>query len=219
MGSSIGFSDDQYHKPISNEVLEAYISNGSHISYSKTGNRKDEDILHSGFSNHGYSLSERSDKIRIFRDYVLDLVYLTAKGNLSGYGDGSFDFLDETSQGFSIIDYTLDKYCFENLLLSSKVGEKDSIFRGKAKILKKEYNSSYFGDSIDRRDYMETVQKILLVITIIGAINWGLIGILDFNLVDTIFGAGSMLSRIIYSLVGISGLINIGILFNHIESR
>ena len=34
---------------------------------------------------------------------------------------------------------------------------------------------------------METVQKILLVITIIGAINWGLIGILDFNLVDTIF--------------------------------
>ena len=31
---------------------------------------------------------------------------------------------------------------------------------------------------------METVQKILLVITIIGAINWGLIGILDFNLVD-----------------------------------
>lgn len=69
MGSSIGFSDDQYHKPISNEVLEAYISNGPHISYSKTGNRKDEDILYSGFSNHGYSLSERSDKIRIFRDF------------------------------------------------------------------------------------------------------------------------------------------------------
>ena len=54
---------------------------------------------------------------------------------------------------------------------------------------------------------METVQKILLVITIIGAINWGLIGILDFNLVDTIFGAGSLFSRIIYSLVGIAGLI------------
>ena len=40
---------------------------------------------------------------------------------------------------------------------------------------------------MDRRDYMETVQKILLVITIIGAINWGLIGILVFNLVDAIF--------------------------------
>ena len=66
---------------------------------------------------------------------------------------------------------------------------------------------------------METVQKILLVITIIGAINWGLIGILDFNLVGTIFGAGSLFSRIIYSLVGIAGLINIGILFNHIEAK
>ncbi|MCI6107853.1 MAG: DUF378 domain-containing protein [bacterium] len=66
---------------------------------------------------------------------------------------------------------------------------------------------------------METVQKILLVITIIGAINWGLIGVLDFNLVDTIFGVGSLFSRIIYSLVGISGLINIGILFNHIEVK
>ena len=66
---------------------------------------------------------------------------------------------------------------------------------------------------------METVQKILLVITIIGAINWGLIGVLDFNLVDTIFGVGSLFSRIIYSLVGISWLINIGILFNHIEVK
>lgn len=81
------------------------------------------------------------------------------------------------------------------------------------------YNFSISVHSMDRRDYMETVQKILLVITIIGAINWGLIGILDFNLVDTIFGIGSLFSRIIYSLVGICGLINIGILFNHIEAK
>ena len=64
---------------------------------------------------------------------------------------------------------------------------------------------------------METLQKICLVVTIIGAINWGLIGILDFNLVETLFGEGG-LARIIYSLVGITGLINIGILFNHLES-
>ena len=51
-----------------------------------------------------------------------------------------------------------------------------------------------------------------LVITIIGAINWGLIGILDFNLVAAIFGDGSLLSKIVYTLVGISGLVNIGIL-------
>ena len=59
---------------------------------------------------------------------------------------------------------------------------------------------------------MSILQKICLSVTIIGAINWGLIGLLDFNLVDTIFGVGSTLSRIIYILVGITGLINIGIL-------
>ena len=60
---------------------------------------------------------------------------------------------------------------------------------------------------------MQTLQKICLLLTIIGAINWGLIGIFDFNLVDTIFGTGALLSRIIYSLVGIAGLINIYLLF------
>ena len=65
---------------------------------------------------------------------------------------------------------------------------------------------------------METLQKTCLVLTIIGAINWLLIGIINFNLVDTIFGVNSILSTIIYILVGIAGLINIGILFNHIEA-
>ncbi len=60
---------------------------------------------------------------------------------------------------------------------------------------------------------MQTLQKIALVFTIIGAINWGLIGIFDFNLVASIFGDGSALSRIIYAIVGICGLINIGLLF------
>ena len=66
---------------------------------------------------------------------------------------------------------------------------------------------------------METLQKICLVITIIGAINWGLIGLFDFNLVSTLFGADSGLSRIVYTLVGITGLINIGILSEHIENK
>ena len=63
---------------------------------------------------------------------------------------------------------------------------------------------------------METLQKVCLVVTIIGAINWGLIGLMDFDLVATIFGDMSMLSWIVYTLVGITGLINIGILFSHI---
>ena len=60
---------------------------------------------------------------------------------------------------------------------------------------------------------MQILQKIALVFTIIGAINWGLIGIFDFNLVTSIFGDGSALSRIIYAIVGICGLINIVLLF------
>ncbi len=65
---------------------------------------------------------------------------------------------------------------------------------------------------------MEILQKICLVFTIIGAIVWGLIGFFDFNLVEWIFGT-SIISRIIYIIVGICGLINIGLLFNHIESK
>ncbi|MBE6140339.1 MAG: DUF378 domain-containing protein [Firmicutes bacterium] len=66
---------------------------------------------------------------------------------------------------------------------------------------------------------METLQKIVLVITIIGAINWGLIGIFDFNLVASIFQDADVFERIVYSLVGISGLINLGILFMHFEEH
>jgi len=65
---------------------------------------------------------------------------------------------------------------------------------------------------------MQTLQKIALIFTIIGAINWGLIGIFDFNLVATIFGDGT-LSRVIYSIVGIAGLINIGLLFTEYKEH
>lgn len=66
---------------------------------------------------------------------------------------------------------------------------------------------------------MITLQKVCLVFTIIGAIVWGLIGLFDFNLVEFIFGEASILSRIIYIIVGISGLINIGLLVQDIEIK
>ena len=66
---------------------------------------------------------------------------------------------------------------------------------------------------------MNTLQKICLSITIIGAINWGLIGLLDFNLVEAIFGAESIIPRIVYSLVGLTGLINIGILVMDLDEH
>ena len=60
---------------------------------------------------------------------------------------------------------------------------------------------------------MKVIDKIALLLVIIGAVNWGLVGIFNFNLVDTIFGAMSIISRIIYVLVGISGLWAIKLLF------
>lgn len=61
---------------------------------------------------------------------------------------------------------------------------------------------------------MKVIDKIALVLIVIGAINWGLIGIFNFNLVDTIFGQMSIVSRIIYTLVGVSGLWGIKLLFD-----
>lgn len=66
---------------------------------------------------------------------------------------------------------------------------------------------------------MEIIYKICLVFTILGAINWGLVGLFDFNLVTAIFEAGSMIVKIIYTLIGICGLVNIGVLFHHIDSH
>lgn len=53
---------------------------------------------------------------------------------------------------------------------------------------------------------MKWLDVTALIITVIGAINWGLIGLFGFDLVAFIFGDMSWLSRIIYTLVGICGL-------------
>jgi len=66
---------------------------------------------------------------------------------------------------------------------------------------------------------METLQKIALVFTIIGAIVWGIIGLFDINIIDSIFQDMYIIARIIYIIVGICGIINIGLLFNHIENK
>ena len=60
---------------------------------------------------------------------------------------------------------------------------------------------------------MNIVQKSCLFFTIIGAVNWGLIGLFDFDLVATIFGPMSVAARVIYTLVGIAGLVNIMLFF------
>lgn len=60
---------------------------------------------------------------------------------------------------------------------------------------------------------MRTLEIIAITLTIIGAINWGLIGLFDFNLVALIFGgAEGLFTKIIYILVGIAGILDIKVL-------
>ncbi|MDD3452857.1 MAG: DUF378 domain-containing protein [Bacilli bacterium] len=65
---------------------------------------------------------------------------------------------------------------------------------------------------------METIQKICLVITIIGGLLWGLVGLFDLDL-KVMLGDMYMIARIIYIIVGITSIINIGLLFDHIENK
>ena len=60
---------------------------------------------------------------------------------------------------------------------------------------------------------MKVIDKIALLLIIIGAINWGLIALFEFDLVAALFGEMSVISRIVYGLVGISGLWGIRLLF------
>lgn len=63
------------------------------------------------------------------------------------------------------------------------------------------------------------LDKIALVFVIIGAINWGLVGLFQFDLVAFLFGGtGAILSRIVYTLVALGGIWSISLLFRDTES-
>ena len=53
---------------------------------------------------------------------------------------------------------------------------------------------------------MPTLNVIALTLLIIGGVNWGLVGLLDLDLVAGIFGAGTTLARVVYGIVGLSAL-------------
>lgn len=79
-------------------------------------------------------------------------------------------------------------------------------------------NLSFFAENkIKKEDTMNTLYKVALVIAIVGCLNWGLVGIFNFNLVEYLFGDESMLTRIVYILVLLSGLIEIGILTKDLD--
>ncbi|MEE0517448.1 MAG: DUF378 domain-containing protein [Anaerovoracaceae bacterium] len=61
------------------------------------------------------------------------------------------------------------------------------------------------------------MKQLILILMIIGGINWGLIGFFNFNLVSAIFGSMEIIERIIYAVVGLASLWGISFLFktNH----
>lgn len=63
----------------------------------------------------------------------------------------------------------------------------------------------------EKEDIMNALYKTTLAIAIIGCVNWGLVGIFSFNLVEFLFGDATILTRIVYAIVAICGLIDLGI--------
>jgi uncharacterized membrane protein YuzA (DUF378 family) len=53
---------------------------------------------------------------------------------------------------------------------------------------------------------MNLLDKIAILLLIIGGFNWGLVGWLNYNLVDSLFGVGSVISRVVYAIVGVAAL-------------
>ncbi|HKM03566.1 MAG TPA: DUF378 domain-containing protein [Lachnospiraceae bacterium] len=66
---------------------------------------------------------------------------------------------------------------------------------------------------------MKTLNIITLLLVIIGAINWGLIGLFKYDLVSSLFGEMSILTRIIFVLVGIAGLCAITFFSRDMETK
>ena len=64
---------------------------------------------------------------------------------------------------------------------------------------------------------MNTLYKTALAVAIIGCVNWGLVGILNFNLVEFLFGNATILTRVVYTIVAIAGLISLGILTKDLD--
>ena len=64
---------------------------------------------------------------------------------------------------------------------------------------------------------MNTLYKTALVIGVIGCINWWLVGILNFNLVEFLFGDATILTRVVYTFVAIAGIVSLGILTKDLD--
>lgn len=74
------------------------------------------------------------------------------------------------------------------------------------------YPLSMAGET-NKKEGVTSMDRLALILVIIGALNWGLVGVADFNLVSFLFGEMTTLSRLIYGLVGLAGIWAISLLF------
>lgn len=67
---------------------------------------------------------------------------------------------------------------------------------------------------------MVMLDRIALILSIIGGVNWGLIGLLQFDIVAWIFGGqDSIVSRVVYTIIGIASIWCISILFKESDEK
>ncbi len=58
---------------------------------------------------------------------------------------------------------------------------------------------------------MRAMNNIALTLLIVGGLNWGLVGLFNYNLVDALFGNATWISRLVYTLVGLSAITSFGL--------
>lgn len=63
---------------------------------------------------------------------------------------------------------------------------------------------------VGKADGLSALYGVALALAIIGGINWGLVGLFQFDLVAAIFGEGAGLTRLVYIVVGIAALVSLG---------
>ncbi len=66
---------------------------------------------------------------------------------------------------------------------------------------------------------MNLLDKIATLLLIVGGFNWGLVGWLNYNLVDSLFGVGSVISRVVYAIVGMAALYCIYTMIKMLNSK
>lgn len=117
--SKIFISRDKYHD-LKDDMSYKYIDDGISVYDKRVGT-----ILKSGYSLKGELLDDDINNIRIYDNTVWNEIYLTSKGKLSSFADGSFDYIDKYASSYLIDDNNLDKFALERFKKSGSHPNKD----------------------------------------------------------------------------------------------